>query len=296
MTISKIISSLQRTQRKRRVIRTILSSPQFNNTVVNIHRLDPANTGDYYSAPHHYFQELKNTSLDIFDFKRENKEVTENFINKICDSSLIIGGGGLLNNKGFKRQMRLFENLSENNKKVVLWGIGHNKKYGEVKDYSVNISKFGLVGTRDFSMPGQWVPCVSCLHPLFDEQYTEKRKLGIVFHKDTLKKPAILDRFKEIPSTSNDTDLLSLINFIGSSESIITDSYHAMYWSILLDKKVVVVPNSSKFFDFKYQTKISSFENSIKNVKKAPRYTGVLEECREINIKFAETVFDFLKM
>ncbi len=295
MPITKIISSLQRTQRKKRVIKIILSSPQSNAAMVNIHRLNPMNVGDYYSAPHHYFKELKHTSLDIFDYKRENKEVTEHFITKICSSSLIVGGGGLLNNKGFNKQMQLFENLTEKNKKVVLWGVGHNKKYGEVQNYSVNVSKFGLVGTRDFSMPGQWVPCVSCLHPLFDEPYIEKQELGIVFHKDTLRKSAILDRFNEIPSTSNSTDLPSLINFIGSSESIITDSYHAMYWSILLNKKVVVVPNSSKFFDFKYQPKISSFKNSIKNVKKAARYSGVLEECREINIKFAEKVFDFLK-
>ncbi|HET8885325.1 MAG TPA: hypothetical protein VFM70_03130 [Salinimicrobium sp.] len=300
MPIKKIISSLQRSQRKRRVIKTILETPQKNESVVNIHRIDTRNIGDYYSAPHHYFEKIKNTSVDIFDYKKSDPVELKNFIEKISNNAVIVGGGGLLNRNAFYKQMQLFQDLTAKGKKTVLWGVGHNDKnpqtYGKLKHYNIDVSKFGLVGTRDFSMPGEYVPCVSCMNSVFDRDYKITQETGIVFHKDTLKKPKILNRFKDFPSTSNTTNLEELINFIGSSENIITDSYHAMYWSMLLGKKVVVVPNSSKFYDFKYKPVISTFENSLEDLSKANVYSGVLEECREINKNFAQKVFNYLEI
>lgn len=300
MLIKKLISSLRRSQRKKRVISEILSRDQVHTSTVNIHRIDRRNIGDYFSAPHHYFPELENTALDIFDYKHEDQERTSQFIEKISNSSLIVGGGGLLNRGGFRRQMKLFEDLASGGKKVVFWGVGHNDKsprnFGKVKNYNIDISKFELAGTRDYSFSNKWVPCVSCMHPLFDKEYKEDREIGLVFHKDTLRKPAILKKFEDFPSTSNTTDLKSLLEFIGSSETVITDSYHAMYWSILLNKKVVTIPNSSKFFDFKYDPVFSSFDSCIADVKKAKKYQGVLEECREINRAFAEKVFNSLNI
>lgn len=300
MPIQKIISSLQRTQRKNRVIKSILSSPQTNNGVINMHRIDTRNIGDYFSAPHHYFEELKGTAVDIFDYKSSKEEVTDRFIEKVTNSAIIVGGGGLLNRGGFKRQMRLVEDLTEKGKKVVLWGVGHNEKspstYGKVRKYNVDVTKFGMVGTRDVSMPGAWVPCVSCMHPLLDKKYEVTQETGVVFHKDTLRKPKITRKFEDYPTSSNTTDMDSLINFIGASEAIITDSYHTMYWSMLMGKKVVAIPNSSKFFDFKYRPVISNFDNCLTDLKKATPFAGLLGECRDTNKNFANKVFDYLNL
>lgn len=300
MPIQKIISSLQRTQRKNRVIKSILSSPQTNNGVINMHRIDTRNIGDYFSAPHHYFEELKGTAVDIFDYKSSKEEVTDRFIEKVTNSAIIVGGGGLLNRGGFKRQMRLVEDLTEKGKKVVLWGVGHNEKspstYGKVRKYNVDVTKFGMVGTRDVSMPGAWVPCVSCMHPLLDKKYEVTQETGVVFHKDTLRKPKITRKFEDYPTSSNTTDMDSLINFIGASEAIITDSYHTMYWSMLMGKKVVAIPNSSKFFDFKYRPVISNFDNCLTDLKKATPLAGLLGECRDTNKNFANKVFDYLNL
>ncbi len=295
-----LIGSIKKSRRKKQTIRKILSSPLNNKPVINVHRVDTRNVGDYYCAPHHYFDKLKNTSVDIFDYKKPDSETRAAFIEKTCGHSIIIGGGGLLNRGGFRRQMKLFQDLSKKGKKTVLWGVGHNEKhpktYGKVKGYNVDVSKFGLVGTRDYTNPGEYVPCVSCLHPIFDKTYKETQEVGVVFHKDTLKKPKILHKFKDFPSSSNTTDLESLISFIGASEKIITDSYHVMYWSMLLGKRVVTVPNSSKFYDFKYRPVFSDFDNALESFSDAEIYPGLLEECREINLKFADKVFDYLGM
>ena len=124
----KNISSFNRTIKKKKVIQDVLNRSQINTDLICVHRIDKSNVGDYYCAPHLYFENLSNKKLDIFDFKSTNKIVTDNWIDNISNNSLIIGGGGLLNRSSFEMQMKLFETLSKKGKKIVLWGVGHNSK------------------------------------------------------------------------------------------------------------------------------------------------------------------------
>jgi len=289
-----------RNKHKKDSINRVLNSEQFNKGVINIHRYDFSNKGDYYCGVHHYFEELNDCYLDIFDYKREDVGIRNEWVEKINNNALIIGGGGLLNRGGFDLQMKLFEHLKEKGKKTVLWGVGHNeknsRKFGKVNSYNVNTSKFGLVGVRDYGMREEWVPCVSCLHPIFDKHYEIKHEISVIFHKKTLENKNALNKFNDFPSTANNADFEKIINTIGSSEAILTDSYHAMYWAMLLGKKVMVFPNSSKFYQFKYQPVISDFSNFRNDLKKMERYSGILEECREVNINFSKKVFDYLNL
>ena len=297
MAISSIFSSLQKTISSKIVLNTIARNSQENNGVVNIHRIDEKNIGDYYCAPHHYFDQLQQ-SLDIFDYKSLNPTIKQNFIDTISQNSLIIGGGGLLNRGSFDKQMHLFEKLSQKNKKMVLWGLGHNEKnpkaFGKVTKYNIDTQKFGLVGVRDYDMKEEWVPCASCLHPILDTKSEVINEIGLIFHKKTLNNPKVLGKFMNYPSTSNTTSLEDIISFIAKTDTVVTDSYHAMYWSMLMNKKVVVFPNSSKFFTFKYQPVFSSIDTFKLDCKKAQNYSGILEECRDINLKFSEKAFDYL--
>lgn len=298
--LKRIATSPLRARNKAKVLKKVKSREQLNLDVVNIHRIDSRNVGDFYCAPHLYFDPLKEKKLDIFDYKSSNNSVTEHWIDTISRNALIIGGGGILNRGSFQKQMKLFESLSLKNKKMVIWGAGHNSKdpkdFGKKLDYSVDTTKFGMVGTRDFKASKNWVPCVSCMNSVFDKKYNSTQEVGVIFHKKTMKDKTVTSKFNDFPTTSNTTNLQSLINFIGSSETVITDSYHAMYWAMLLNKKVVVIPNSSKFFDFKYHPVISSFDNCLEDIKKAEKYSGILEECREINRDFAEKVFNYLEI
>lgn len=295
--IKNLLTSPARSKSKKEVIRNILRSKQSNDKVANIHRIDLSNVGDFYSAPVNYFQELGDIKADILAFR---SDINPGIPKLISSSSLVIGGGGLLNRKSFSTQMKTFEQLGAMGKKTVLWGVGHNSKYQrdfkKLKSYNIDIEKFGLAGTRDYSVSNTWVPCVSCLHPLFDKEYTNSRETGIILHNKTLKNSRITARFKDFPVISNMAKLEDFLNFIGSSETVITDSYHGMYWGMLLNKKVVVIPNSSKFFDFKYEPVISTIDSCLQDVKKAVSYTGVLEECRERNKNFANKVFNYLEI
>ena len=295
--IKNLITSPARSLRKREVKNDIIGTSQANKGVANIYRKNPNNAGDLYSSPVNYFPELGKIEVDIFDFKNSD----ENGITSlISDNSLVIGGGGLLNRKSFQFQLETFQKLCEHGKKTVLWGVGHNSKYKrdfrKLNQYSIDLDKFGLVGTRDYSLAPTWVPCVSCMHPLFNNKSTSRQETGVILHDKTYNKQRIISRFEGLPLISNRVDIETYIAFIKDSENIITDSYHAMYWGMLLEKKVLVIPNSSKFFDFKYDPVFTNFENCLEDLKKARSYSGVLEECRERNLDFAGKVFNYLNL
>lgn len=295
--IKSLITSPSRSIRKREVKNDIINTSQANEGVANIFRKNPNNAGDLYSSPVNYFPELGNIEVDIFDFKNSEEN---GLASLISDNSLVIGGGGLLNRKSFQFQMETFEKLGARGKKTVLWGVGHNSKnkrdFKKLNRYSINPGNFGLTGTRDHTLAPTWVPCVSCMHPLFDTNSTSRQETGIILHDKTYNKPRILSEFEGVPLISNTTDLETFVGFIKDSEHIITNSYHAMYWGMLLEKKVLVIPNSSKFFDFKYDPVFTRYEDCLKDIKKSRSYSGVLEECRERNLDFAGKVFNYLNL
>lgn len=298
--IGKILPVVDSDRRKSNAIKKILNRDQYNRNVINIHRHDPNNVGDYYCAPHLYFDVLKEKYLDINGIRKVSYEIRRDWIEKISENAIIIGGGGLLNLRHFDAQMKLFEQLHSYGKKTILWGPGHNdpdpSKFGKTVDYNIDLKKFGLAGVRDYSRKNHYVPCVSCLHSIFDQNFEEIQEVGVLFGKKSSKDEDLMRRLEKYPTTSNTTNLEAMVTFIGSSRILVTDSYHAMYWGILLGKKVIAVPTTTKFYDFKYPAVISDYENFEKEFKNAPAYSGVLEECREINHIFAEKVFNYLNL
>ncbi|AUS03986.1 polysaccharide pyruvyl transferase family protein [Pseudotamlana carrageenivorans] len=298
--IIRNLTSISRAKNKRQTLKTIIKAETRHENWINIHRIDPNNIGDYYCAPHLYFDELKGKSLDIFDYKSNHPEIRENFVQSVSNNALIIGGGGLLNRNSFSMQLKTFEKLAKSGKKTVLWGVGHNSNnksnFGKNIFYNIDTAAFGVVGVRDYNRIESYVPCVSCLHPIFDKKYTNTQEVGLIFHKKTLKDKSLVKQLSHYPYTSNTKDLESLVSFIGKSETVVTDSYHAMYWAMLLEKKVIAIPNSTKFFDFKYQPGFSTFSDFESQLKKTQVYTGVLEECRTLNLNFSERVFNYLNV
>lgn len=304
MSLKKFIGSIlpiaDSDKRKQMVIDAVLSTEQKENGVLNVHKFDTANVGDHYSGPHLYFKELNGKVLDIGGLREINPKNRRHWVEKISNNSLIIGGGGLLNLRHFSKQIELFDTLGKRGKKMVLWGCGHNEtdrgKFSKQITYNLDIKNFGLAGTRDYSMPTEWVPCASCLHPIFDKPFSETQEIGILFNHKSIKNTELLNKLKNYPFTSNTTDLEKMVSFIGASSIIVTDSYHAMYWAMLLDKKTVVVPTTTKFFDFKYKPVISTYEQFENDLKKAESHTGILDECRDINLKFSKKVFNYLNL
>ena len=252
------------------------------NTVI-LHRPDSTNSGDYYSNPSLYFDLGNVKVLDIKDPRS---------VDKIKDkSNVIIGGGGLVRHRKF--DSHIIEAVNQKNRfnSLILWGAGHNYRPKEETEdwHDPNyLDKFDAVGIRDFyqERQHQWVPCVSCMHPIFDKSFNVEH--DTVYYVHQMNKKIREGNLEGVTYQYNNIDFENAIEFLGSSRKIITDSYHGAYWGMLLGKDVTVVSWSTKFNYFKHPIQ-TLFKYNPHKIKPSSTY-NVLDEYRTANIKFYNKV------
>lgn len=243
------------------------------------------NKGDYYSSPYLFFNfhPHKCYKRNINDFK--------NIKNKL----IIIGGGGLLNHPSFSTY-----DIIKNNKSI-LWGCGTNNFTNKRDDFIKYIKNAEMIGIRDYVNKKLWIPCVSCMHKEFDKKRKIKNKI-VIYEHYRYKIP-----INDFPKIDNyNKSLKEILDFIGSSEIVLTSSYHGVYWATLLEKKVIIFPWNSKFFYLKHKHPIVKMKKSIYNKKtnshilqfdewkslldKCKSYPNSLNECREKNNYFYKKI------
>jgi len=245
------------------------------------------NAGDLYCSPHLFY-----------NFNDYKVEYTNNWhsIYESKNNIIIFGGGGIIDTN--KDRTKYYKTLEKNNC-YFHWGSGSNKlNLKEINwepspnEIDINddiLENFIFVGRRDhlknYYDNHEYVPCVSCKIKQLQNNYEIKRKIGIIQHM-WLKQVTNLN-YPTISMNLSKYDINEIIKFIGGSEIIITGSFHAAYWSLLMQKKVIINGNwSSKFNTLKYKPIILSknIENDIKKcIIPPPEY---LKECIELNDKF----------
>jgi len=221
--------------------------------------------------------------MDIF-YGISDREGFQDF--KFKDRVIVIGGGGLITTKNNFLQNTL-EYLVENNK-VILWGIGSNT-FEPIAWDILNHHNIVLAGIRDISLdiPGvEYLPCVSCKHNLFDYSVVDSSEIGIIEH---IKIPVVIN---DIPRITNGLDITQIVDFISSKESIISTTFHGVYWSQLLNKKVAIFSDTgkinSKLINIKHRVSICNSNNYLEVLKYSSRCIGLLEESRYLNDRFYE--------
>jgi hypothetical protein len=250
-----------------------------------INRVDETNAGEWDSSPLLYFYPF----FKDYTIIRHDIEYIKWF--EIGSNDVIIlGGGGLFN---------VLDSFNENinklaltNTRIIGWGIGFNthytdKMYGDHANPPITIPLrtdfFSLIGIRDYNHESglPWLPCVSALHPNLAKIKPLKRKIGIVDHKNF--PIAGFDGYDRISNSCN-TDVIT--DFIAASEIIVTRSYHMVYYSQLMGKKVVCVdPFSNKFNYFKYKPVIYSGDLEA-DTEKAQVTEGARDEALKLNNEF----------
>ena len=100
--------------------------------------------------------------------------------------------------------------------------------------------------------------------------------------------PLLIDGFPTMRNTER--DFVRVIRFLGSAETVLTNTYHGMYWATLLGRKVITFPSSSKFHGFKYPVAMSTPDAWKSARSKAVSSPEALAECRAANIRFADKV------
>lgn len=254
--------------------------------LIFVHRVDNNNPGDLFSCPNKYFT-FESQDQKTFDIKFPDT-ITEP--HEIC----IIGGGGLGKPWFYKRLNLLF---SKDIKSFVTWGIGYNhfeinqplnKLYRNKRIFDI-FERADLNSSRDFNylFDHEWIPCASCMSSLFDrfKKISPKKEVGVIYHGATNFKIDGLS--SEDYLTNFGPSMEEKLNFISNYKIIISNSYHGIYWSTLLNKKVLSIPWKSSIKYMKHQPREINNNLSLRdNLNITLNFPEALKECRQANINF----------
>lgn len=215
--------------------------------IVNLNLKNAQNIGDAVCAPCQYFP--LGEHLDLSD---DIPELTNN-------DTIIFGGGCIAVRAG----------LYQTKAKKILWGAGYSER-GGINDKPFHVNKgFALYGSRDIG-GGDWVGCPSCMSPLFDNIPEPVQDVVTYGHAE----------FDPMELNNDCMDFEKVLRYLSKGETIITSSYHGMYWGYLLGRRVIVRPFGSKFYKLPWG--ISTDKGII--------YKQALSEARESNLNFYEKV------
>ncbi|NCN27134.1 hypothetical protein GW915_06110 [bacterium] len=263
----------------------VLCSGKYSERLENIsdiciNRETPFNVGDLYCSPERYYPELENVKRVDLQYLSSRQLGPETFARQ---NSITLGGGGILY---YREAIKTV--IQHAPKKLFGWGLGLNSHSNEREsDSFLKESMFLKIGIRDFNVGLPWVPCVSCKHPEFDVKRQSQHEVVVYEHLDF---PLHLRSFPKMKNKRN--TMKNILNFLGSGNTVVTNSYHGAYWATLLGRKVVVLdPFSNKFNHFKHPLILSDSDSLKENIQKAPNYLDALEECRTTNDNFSIEVF-----
>jgi hypothetical protein len=133
---------------------------------------------------------------------------------------------------------------------------------------------------------------VSCKHTLFDNEIEITDDIGVYEHID------LPINIENLPKLKNIAKIDDVFNFIKSKNIIITSTFHGVYWSQLLNKKVIYYTNTglnSKFVNLKYRIDTCNKHNYLEKIQDISYVNGMLQESRKLNDDFYYKVIDFLK-
>lgn len=271
--------------------------------ILNLHRLDTSNIGDIFCAPYHYAHWLRGSeAVDILSFYRAQRSRPPESVARDFPR-IVVGGGGLIDIEFFQPSIDFLLSLTQFGSKIVFWGVGHNEwkiaDWRKLKHRYRQVFPEGvLIGTRDFNSGFPWCPCVSCLSPHFDKPVSDiSHPTSVYLHTGSVERRLHENRvFSGLPILANDAPLEQVISFISKTDLLLTDSFHGAYWGILLGKRVIAFPSSSKFYSLKHPVPLCDPEDWRNHVGLTNIYNGALEECRLRNQKFSHLALEFLKV
>lgn len=230
------------------------------------HFKDTLNAGDRASCPRQYFDLPEGMIVNIGE--------------PLLGVDVAIYGGGAVARALWDIERRDPDILR------IAWGVGGTERRSKISHHKPH--GFALYGSRDWPAdPIEWVPCVSCMSPLFDRSYKIERDAVLFFNAD----PRIPRPDIDLPAMSNQNSFSDIVVFLGSAETIVTNSYHGSYWATLLGRKSVIVgAYSSKFYGYRFRPGYDAGEGWFRAAATAVTYPHALSVCRRANLEFYDRV------
>jgi hypothetical protein len=233
--------------------------------IVFKHHFRTSNLGDRVCSPLDYYPDFsgRGVRLDLDDPTPSCKFV-------------IYGGGKIMG--GLRKTLNVNDRAA---KARVAWGVSSVQTSRVSPKYWLAYREMSLIGTRDYGDDRfPWAPCVTCLSPGFDETVEEVHDVvAYVHHWRVRDRDVVLP--DGIPVMENiEPDLLKVLRFIASARTVMSNSYHGVYWALLLGKRVLCVPYSSKFYNYRQKPGYSTGQDWYRELHKAQRHDEMLDLCR----------------
>jgi hypothetical protein len=202
-----------------------------------------------------------------------------------CDV-VIFGGGKIFGSLASK--------LTPNDRlsgQRIAWGVSTVQTNPLSIKYALSRRSMTLIGSRDFGdQRYDFAPCVSCMSPLFDKSYDAQHPVVLYMHHGKTSKMG-MDVPANIPVLDNHCETLaSVIAFLGSGETVVSNSYHGVYWALLLGKRVLCVPFSRKFHHYRLPPGYAGPKDWMNRLAGARRQDEMLDICRESTVRFEKRV------
>lgn len=242
--------------------------------ITNIFHCDARNIGDQMCGPAQYLWSDRSINL--------REDTTQ-----VPTERVVVGGGQIFSQlPGLVHSVR----GAQPNSKIAGWGVGLPIKGRKDQFVREVVSAFDVFGTRNYEWRDEipFVPCASCLSQAFELDCSPKHEVVIYEHR---RKPAPENVPSTIPVLKNDLlDIVRVIDFLASGETVVTSSYHGVYWAQLLGRKVICLPYNEKFRTYQYCPTMANPNDWLQKLKTAKKVGPLLGEYREINMKFRAQV------
>jgi hypothetical protein len=232
---------------------------------VHIHKTE--NVGDKNCSPQQYFP-----------FPASQ---TYGFGDELPTSDTAIYGGGQV----FRATAKSIIARGQQARNKVVWGIGISTHQAGTDLFKKMAKQSQHISSRNKDVPGcDWVPCVSAMSNLFDTACSPTHDAVLFFHAEKSKN---LVRVNGMPAMSNHgATMAEAIRFIGSGHTVISNSFHGVYWALCLGRKVLCVPFSEKFLGFAANPVLAGPDDWPDSIENAEKREGVLEVARHQNQLF----------
>lgn len=233
------------------------------------HLRETKNIGDLWCSPFDYFDW---PDAEVSDLRQTSSHY---------DVGIYGGGkifGGLKTYKGVNNDPRSLH---------IAWGVGTRQSFFLSRRYAWARGLCDLVGSRDYgSRQYDFAPCASCMSSLFDEVPPPEHDVVFYNHGGKTDKQGIQIP-SEMPNLDNNcASFEEAIRFIASGRTVVSNSYHGVYWGLLLGRKVICIPFSNKFNAYRRPPAYASAKNWLGRLDQGKAHGDMLELCREATIQF----------
>lgn len=173
----------------------------------------------------------------------------------------------------------------------IAWGVSTVQSFPVSLRYARARRLMSTIGSRDYGDNRfEYAPCASCMSPLFDAPEPPTQEIVVYAHNGKSKSlmRTIPDNIPVLTNTSSNIE--TSLRFIASGATVVSNSYHGVYWALLMGRKVVCIPFSNKFKGYRLPPHYAAESNWLDAAKSAQAQPEMLHLVREATAAFKKKV------